>query len=121
MSGKFSRGLDIVDYAVRGIVDNKGTDTVCEALEHRTHVREEVAELDRRLFGDVTADYRLARILDSIQRTAEHGGNIAERGLQRAIRRGNGILWTGMGPQSGGPTQPLQDHPSKTTDNKALN
>lgn len=88
---------DIVDYAVRGIVDNEETDAVCEALELRTHVREGVAELDRRLFGNVMADYRLARLLDSVQRAAEHGGNIAERGLQRAIRRGNGISldWSG--------------------------
>lgn len=88
---------DVVDYGVRGIVDDTETDTVREALELRTHVREEVANLDRRLFGDATADYRLARILDSVQRTAEHGGNIAERGLQRAIRRGDGISldWDG--------------------------
>lgn len=80
------RAQDLVDYAVRSVVDDEGTNAACEALTLRTHVREEVRELDRRLFGDATADYRLARILDSVQRTAEHGGNIAERGLQRAFR-----------------------------------
>lgn len=77
---------EIVDRAVRSVVDEERTGPMCEALGLRAHVREEAAELDRRLFGDATADYRLARVLDSVRRTAEHGGNIAERGLQRAVR-----------------------------------
>ncbi|MFB6227624.1 MAG: PhoU domain-containing protein [Halobacteriales archaeon] len=84
------RARAVVDYAVSSIVDNEGVEIVCEALRLRSHVREEVVELDRRLFRDDTADYRLARLLDSIQRTAEHGGNIAERGLQRESRHRNG-------------------------------
>lgn len=85
---------NVVDIAVRGIVDDEGIETVCEALKLRTDVREEAGKLDRRLFGDVTADYRLARLLDSVQRTAEHGGNIAEQGLQRGIRQSNNISLT---------------------------
>lgn len=82
---------DVVDYAVEGVIEHRGTDSACEALMLRTDVREEVTELDRRLFGDTTADYRLARILDGVHRTAEHGGNIAERGLQRAVRGGDEV------------------------------
>ncbi|WP_435183888.1 PhoU domain-containing protein [Halobellus sp. EA9] len=85
------RSRNIVGDAVSGIVDDVGTERVRGALQRRARVREEIAELDRRLFRDATGEYRLARILYSIQRTAEHGGNIAELGLQRAIRRGDGI------------------------------
>ncbi|MFB6161655.1 MAG: PhoU domain-containing protein [Haloferacaceae archaeon] len=82
---------DVVDHAVCGTVDAEGSGRVREALALRSHVREKVAEFDRRLFGDATSDYRLARVLDSVQRIAEHGGNIAERGLQGTIRRENGV------------------------------
>lgn len=84
-----ARSRDVVDYGVRAVVEDTGSETVCEALKLRSRVREEVADLDQRLFDDDTADYRLTRILDSVRRTAEHGGNIAERGLQQQIRTGN--------------------------------
>ena len=76
----------VVEHAVSCIVNEGNTDEAYEALTLRTEIREQTNALDQRLFVDSTADYRLARILDSVRRTAEHGGNIAERGLQRAIR-----------------------------------
>lgn len=87
------RAQDVVEYAVRGVVNEDEANAVCESLGLRTQVRQEVEKLDRRLFGDATADYRLARVLDSIHRTAEHGGNIAERGLQRTIRNSNNNIF----------------------------
>jgi phosphate uptake regulator len=78
----------IVDDAVRVVVGDASIDTARRTLAARDRVRGVAADLDRRLFEAAGADYRLARVLDSLQRTAEHGGNVAELGLRAAIRRG---------------------------------
>jgi phosphate uptake regulator len=78
-----------VEDAVSVVVDGSGVETATAALDARDRVREDVASLDRRLFEAESADYRLTHALDSVRRTAEHAGNIAETGLQTAIRRGD--------------------------------
>ncbi|RBI58703.1 phosphate uptake regulator PhoU [halophilic archaeon] len=80
---------NIVDDAVSSIVGDADVDAALQALTLRDQVREKTAALDRRLFEASAADYRLALILNSLRRTVEHGGNIAERELQAAIRRGD--------------------------------
>ena len=77
----------VVEDAVGLVVDGRGLETAHEVLCARDRVRAEGETLDRRLFEAEGVDYRLTRVLDSVVRTAEHGGNIAEVGLQRALRR----------------------------------
>ncbi|WP_227380963.1 phosphate uptake regulator PhoU [Haladaptatus halobius] len=80
---------DIVEDAVSSILGDTDVNTAYRALTVRDQVREEAAALDRRLFEASSADYRLALVLNSLRRTAEQGGNIAERELQAVIRRGD--------------------------------
>jgi phosphate uptake regulator len=77
-----------VEDAVAAVVDDVDADVALSALETRDQVRESVSALDRRLFEASDADYRVTHALDSLRRTAEHAGNIAETGLRTAIRRG---------------------------------
>jgi len=57
-----------------------------EALMRRDGVVEAVDELDRRLYGEAGENvYLYGRVLESVRRTAEYGGNVAE------IRTLNGI------------------------------
>lgn len=79
----------VVTDAVSVVVDDAGLDGARRALEGRDQVRSDVTDLDRRLFEASDADYRLTRVLDSLERTAEHGGNVAELGLRRLIRDGD--------------------------------
>lgn len=78
----------IVEDAVSVTIGDADAETARQALNARDQVREETKALDRRLFNSSEGDYRLTRIIDSVRRTAEHGGNIAELGLRTAIRRG---------------------------------
>ncbi|QLG60411.1 phosphate signaling complex PhoU family protein [Halorarum salinum] len=57
------------------------------ALDARDRVRARAAALDRRLFEDPDAEYGLARAVEHLRRTAEHGGDVAELALRAAIRR----------------------------------
>ena len=78
----------VVEDAVGVALGDTGIDAARAALETRQRVREDAPALERRLFEASDTDYRLARIIDSLTRTAEHGGNIAELGLQSVIREG---------------------------------
>ncbi|EMA11309.1 Phosphate uptake regulator [Haloarcula vallismortis] len=78
----------VVEDAVRMIIGDACVDTARQALATRRDVRERITSLDRQLFESGDADYRLTRALDSLARTAEHGGNIAEFGLRMAVRDG---------------------------------
>jgi len=78
----------VVEDAVRVIIGDACVDTARQTLATRRDVRERMTSLDRQLFESGDADYRLTRALDSLARTAEHGGNIAELGLRMAVRDG---------------------------------
>lgn len=78
----------VVEDAVRVVIDDAGVDTARQALTARDRVRSDVTDLDRRLFEAPESDYRLTHVLDSLKRTAEHGGNVAELGLRMAVREG---------------------------------
>jgi len=76
------RSREIVSDAVSVLIDDAGVDTARQALAARDAVREDIATLDD------SASLRLRPVCNRIRRTAEHGGNIAEIGLQKAIRSG---------------------------------
>lgn len=78
----------VVDDAVSGTLGDAGMGTVRRTLTARDRIRERAAVLARRLYDIPSVDYRFVRILDSVRRTAEHGGNIAERAIQIAVRNG---------------------------------
>ena len=78
----------VVEDAVRVIIGDACVDTARQTLATRRAVRQQITSLDRQLFESGDADYRLTRALDSLARTAEHGGNIAEFGLRMAVRDG---------------------------------
>ena len=78
----------VVEDAVRVIISDACIATARQTLAKRRAVRQRITALDRQLFESGDADYRLTRALDSLSRTAEHGGNIAEFGLRMAVRDG---------------------------------
>jgi Na+/phosphate symporter len=77
----------VVEDAVSVVIGDADVETARQALDARDQVREETEAFDRRLFESEAGDFRLTRVLDRLGRTAEHGENIAERGMQAAIRR----------------------------------
>ena len=95
----------VVDDAVDAVVGDAAVEDAHRALDARDRVRVEVDALDRRLFEDEAGDYRLARALDALRRTAERGGTVAELALRAAIRRGELSA-----PADGDPA----DHPAPT-------
>jgi len=78
----------VIENAVRVIIGDARVATARQTLDDRQAVQERIAGLDQQLFESGDADYRLTRVLDSLSRTAEHGGNIAEFGLRIAVRNG---------------------------------
>ena len=77
----------VVEEAVSVLIGDANVSAARRAVTTRDYVHEETVALDRRLFERETVDYRLARILDSIQRITEHGGTTAEWGIQAVVRR----------------------------------
>jgi len=83
-----SESRSVVEDAVGVALGDTGIEAARTALETRQRIRKDAPALERRLFETSDTDYRLARIIDSLTRTAEHGGNIAEIGLQSVVRDG---------------------------------
>lgn len=77
----------VVDDAVSAVVADSGSEAAHRAPDARDALREDCAAFDRRPFEAPDAAYRLARAIDSLRRTAEHGGNVAELALRAAVRR----------------------------------
>jgi len=76
----------IVADGVAVIVGDAGAETAHETLQARDDLR---AAIDHAVDDGATADTaRLRPVLHRVRRTAEHGGNIAELGLQNAVRHG---------------------------------
>lgn len=79
---------DLVADAVSVIVGDANGKTARTVLTTRDEVRETIVALDRQLI-ETKGNYQLRPALDRLRRTAEHGGNIAELGLRKAIRGGD--------------------------------
>lgn len=83
--GDDARG--IIEEASSAIGNGASTDTAHSALDGCEHVIQEARRLDRTVINTSPEEaYLLTRILDSIIRTAEYSGNIAEIALQRSLR-----------------------------------
>ncbi|ACV46490.1 MULTISPECIES: phosphate signaling complex PhoU family protein [Halomicrobium] len=83
------RARTVVEDGVGVVVDRTAAGAARDVLDRRDGVRERATAIERRLVDGADGDYRLVRVLDSLRRTAEHGGNIAEAGLRGAVRRGD--------------------------------
>lgn len=79
-----------VEQATDVVVGDAGAETAMAALETRDSVRASLAAIDDRLAA-TNAAYRLCRAVDALDRTARHGGEIAELGLRTTMRRDGGF------------------------------
>jgi phosphate uptake regulator len=74
----------IISDAVSVIIGESDVERAQRALDARDQLRERIRSVD----GDGEALTQLRPVLNRLRRTGEHGGNIAEIALQRAIRTG---------------------------------
>ena len=79
---------EIVRRAVSETMNGRDIDALAAILADGHTVVTKTAELDRELHERNPTDaYALATVLDSIERTAEYGINVAEAGLQATLRQ----------------------------------
>ncbi|MFB6235033.1 MAG: PhoU domain-containing protein [Halopenitus sp.] len=79
---------EIVEQAASTIVGDGDIDTAHSALDDRDELISDLEALERKLHDqDVPESHLIALTLDSLMRTAEYGGNIAETALQTAARK----------------------------------
>jgi len=85
------RSRKIVRTALDEQLDEPSLSGLRGVAERRDALVEDVSAVDRRLYdGDVDEAHLLATVLDSVERTAEYGANVAEMGLQSALRTPEG-------------------------------
>ena len=81
------RSRDLVSRSVEGILEGDDTDELGAIVVEADSLADEAEQLDRELYERGTDDgYLLGTVLDSIVRTSEYGVNVAEAGLQVAMR-----------------------------------
>ena len=77
----------VVDEATDALLDGDAAETAHGALDLRDEAVADGEALNRALFERASDDaYRLTTVADSLVRTAECGGNVAEVAVQSAIR-----------------------------------
>jgi phosphate uptake regulator len=82
-----SESRKIVEQAASTIIGDADIETAYSALDKRDELTEELEDLERKLHDqDVPESHLIALTIDSLTRTAEYGGNIAETALQTAAR-----------------------------------
>ena len=81
------RSQGAVEAATSVLLASRDVDTAYEALTARDELAAELEPFDRRLYRDDIPDaYLLGLVLDSVKRTTEHGGNIAEVAIQQVSK-----------------------------------
>ena len=76
----------VVAEAATAIIDGESTEMAHSALDDCDHVIQEASRLDRTLSDRAPGEaYILTRVLDSVIRTAQYGGNIAELALRASL------------------------------------
>lgn len=81
------RSHDIVEDAASVLLAGGDVDVAYGALAARDELTTELETFDRRLYREDIPDACLfGLVLDSINRTAEYGGNIAEGAIQQVLR-----------------------------------
>lgn len=79
---------EMVRDAVAVVLDDEGMSAASSVLNERDRVRTVTEQLDRDLFEQTDAEYRLTHALDSLRRTADNAGAIAELGIRALVRDG---------------------------------
>lgn len=78
---------EIVEQATSTVVGDADIETAYSALDRRDELTADLEDLERKLHEqDVPESHLIALTIDSLVRTAEYGGNIAETALQAAAR-----------------------------------
>jgi phosphate uptake regulator len=76
----------VVEDAVDAVIDGADAAKADDALDRRDRVVERARSADRAVGGELpTGAYRVSRVLDSLARTAEYGGNVAEVALREQL------------------------------------
>lgn len=79
------RSHDVVEDAASVLLGGGDVDMAYGALVERDDLTADLEPFDRRLYrSDVPDAYLLGLVLDSVKRTAEYGGNVAEVAIQHA-------------------------------------
>ena len=82
-----ARSRDIAAQAASSLLANADTEMAHDALDRRDELIEEITAIERTLHEqEIPESHLIALVLDSITRTAEYGGNIAETSLNAAAR-----------------------------------
>jgi phosphate uptake regulator len=82
-----ARSRDIAALAASSLLADGDTDIAHEALNRRDALVADITDIERTLHEEaVPESHLIALVLDSIGRTAEYGGNIAETSLNAAAR-----------------------------------
>lgn len=82
-----SRSREVLRNAIDAQIDDGSLADLQDVLVQRDGLVDDVQAVDRELYDrDVPEPQLLASVLDSIGRTAEYGGNVAETGLQSMLR-----------------------------------
>jgi phosphate uptake regulator len=89
LSSQAERARTVVRDATSVLLEENDVEVAYDALETCDDVTDDITVLDRSLYeGDVSGAYHLTLVLDSLIRTAEYGGNVAETAIQAAARKG---------------------------------
>ena len=81
------RSRDIVTQAASSLLANGETETAHDALDRRDALLDDIGDIERTLHEEeIPESHLIALVLDSLTRTAEYGGNIAETSLNAAAR-----------------------------------
>ncbi|GCF15350.1 histidine kinase [Haloarcula mannanilytica] len=83
----------VVDTAADVILADADIETAHTALATQAELTTELRTLDRDLYthDDPAEAYVVGLLLDSIRRTAEYGGNVADIAIQQVTREGNSV------------------------------
>ena len=76
------------------ILGDADVEAATSALAMRDHVREVTASAVDGISGENASEWRVSQILHRLRRTAEHGGNVAEVGIEKTVRTGDRIQFT---------------------------
>ncbi|WP_435180732.1 PhoU domain-containing protein [Halorussus sp. AFM4] len=77
----------VVERAVEATINGRAPETAYDALDRREALADDLDLPARPPFdADEVDPYHAALVMDALDRTAEHGGNVAERALKMGLR-----------------------------------
>lgn len=87
INGVAARSRDVAAQAASSLLADGDTEMAHDTLDRRDELIEDITDIERTLHEqEIPESHLIALVLDSITRTAEYGGNIAETSLNAAAR-----------------------------------